>query len=96
MNHLNCTSELSETEEGGAVVTLTMNNVMYKCMKSLAENPEEWIDNAVCERSRIEGDRIYKLELDRHIENGTMPTNPTKASLILGYEIPTTESTETS
>ena len=95
MSYSNCTCELSETGEGGAVVTLTMNNVMYKCMKSLADNPEEWIHNAVCNRARIEGDRIYKLEIERHLEDGTMPTNPTKESLILDYEIPINELTET-
>jgi len=88
MSYLDCTCELSETADGGAVCTIIMDQVTYKCMKSLAKSPENWIHNAVCNRSRQEGDRIYKSELERHIEAGTMPINPTKESLILAYEIP--------
>ena len=95
MSYLNCTCVLIENENGGAVCTINMDEVTYKCMKSLAASPEEWIHNAVCNRSRQEGDRIYKLELERHLEAGTMPTNPTKESLILEYEIPTKETTST-
>jgi hypothetical protein len=89
MSYLNYTCELIETTDGGAKYTLTMNTVMYKCMKSIAVDPKEWINNAVSERSRIEGERIYKYELENHIENNTMPSNPTKETLILAYEIPT-------
>jgi hypothetical protein len=91
MSYLNCTCNLSENENGGATCTINMDDVTYKCMKSLAASPEEWIHNAVHNRSRQEGDRIYKLELEKHIEAGTMPTNPTKESLILAYEIPVQE-----
>lgn len=95
MSYLNCTCNLSENEDGGAVCTINMDVVTYKCMKSLAASPEDWIHNAVCNRSRQEGDRIYKAELERHIEAGTMPANPTKESLILAYEIPVIESSNT-
>jgi hypothetical protein len=60
-------------------------------MQSLASDPKGWIENAVHNRARIEGDRIYKSEIERHLEAGTMPTNPTKESLILAYEIPVQE-----
>ncbi len=93
MSYIDCTCEISETADGGAVCTMIMDQVTYKCMKSLAVSPEDWIDNAVCNRSRQEGDRIYKAELERHIEAGTMPINPTKESLILAYEIPVSTST---
>lgn len=93
MSYLNCTCNLSENEDGGAVCTINMDTVTYKCMKSLAASPEEWIHNAVHNRSRQEGDRIYKSEMERHLEAGTMPTNPTKQSLILDYEIPVSTST---
>jgi hypothetical protein len=42
-------------------------------------------------RSQVEGERIYKSEIERHLEAGTMPANPTKQSLILAYEIPVQE-----
>lgn len=92
MSYLNCTCDLTETETGSAVFTINMDQVTYKCMKSLTPDPAHWIHNAVCNRARIEGDRVYKLELERHLEAGTMPANPTKESLILAYEIPSPES----
>ena len=93
MSYLNSTCSLTENEDGGAVCTINMDTVTYKCMKSLAASPEEWIHNAMCNRARIEGDRIYKSEMERHLEAGTMPANPTKQSLILDYEIPVSAST---
>ena len=95
MSYLNSTCSLTENEDGGAVCTINMDTVTYKCMKSLAARPEEWIHNAVCNRARIEGDRIYKAEIERHLEAGTMPANPTKQSLILEYEIPAQETSNT-
>jgi len=68
-----------------------MDAVTTKCMQCVAVDAEDWICNAVHNKARIDGERIYKYELDRHIEAGTMPTNPTKESLILAYEIPLQE-----
>jgi hypothetical protein len=36
---------------------------------------------------------VYKSELERHLEAGTMPPNPTKESPILAYEIPAVQET---
>jgi hypothetical protein len=63
-------------------------------MQSVTPDPKVWIENAVHNRARIEGDRIYKIELERHLEAGTMPANPTKESLILAYEIPVRETSD--
>ena len=65
-----------------------MDAVTTKCMESFCADPEEWIKNAIVARSQVEGERIYKSEIERHLEAGMMPTNPTKESLILDYEIP--------
>jgi len=65
-----------------------MDAVTTKCMESFCADPEEWIKNAIVARSQVEGERIYKSEMERHLEAGTIPTNPTKESLILDYEIP--------
>ena len=88
MSYLHCVSELTVNEDNSATYTLNMCNVCFKSMQSVTPDPKVWIENAVHNRARIEGDRIYKSELDRHSEAGTMPTNPTKETLILGYEIP--------
>lgn len=88
------TSTFTENEDGSSTYTINMSDVTTKCMKIAAHNPKEWIDNAIDNRTRIEGERVYKKELDRHLENGTMPSNPTKGDLILAYEIPVVTETE--
>ena len=95
MSFIHCPSKIVVNSDQSATVTLEFCNVCYKSMLSVSPDPEDWICNAVHNRARIEGERIYKSELDRHIEAGTMPTNPTKESLILEYEIPTKETTST-
>lgn len=93
MSFVNCNTSYTLNEDGSSSFTVNMNNVTTKCMQSFCADPEEWIKNAIEARSQDEGNRIYKLQLERHLEAGTMPTNPTKESLILEYEIPTEETT---
>jgi hypothetical protein len=88
MSFISCTKTFVVNEDGYSKFIINMDNVTTKCMQSLTPDPEFWISNAVENRARIEGERIYRLEMERHIENGTMPQNPTKQSLILAYEIP--------
>lgn len=88
MSFLSCTTTFLKNEDGSSKFTIDMDEVTTKCMESLTSDPEHWICNAVHNRARIEGERIYKYELERHIESGTMPQNPTIKSLILAYEIP--------
>jgi uncharacterized protein YdgA (DUF945 family) len=88
------TSTFTENEDGSSTYTINMSDVTTKCMKIDSKDPKEWIDNAIDNKSRIVGERVYKLELDRHLENGTMPSNPTKGNLILAYEIPVVTETE--
>jgi hypothetical protein len=85
---LHCTSNIIVNSDLSATVTLELCNVCYKSMQSVTPDPEDWIQNAIHNRARIEGDVIYKKELERHLDNGTMPSNPTKAQLILDYEKP--------
>lgn len=93
MSFIHCTSKIVVNSDQSATVTLELCNVCYKSMLSVSPDPKTWIENAVHNRSRIEGESIYKKQLERHLEAGTMPTNPTKESLILDYEIPTKETT---
>lgn len=95
MSFLSCTTSFAVNEDGSSTFTINMDDVTTKCMQSLTPDPEFWIHNAVCNRARIEGDRIYKAEIERHLEAGTMPANPTKQSLILEYEIPVQETSNT-
>ena len=94
MSFLNCTTTFVTNEDGSSTFTINMDDVTTKCMQSLTSDPEFWICNAVHNRARIEGERIYKSEIERHLEAGTMPANPTKESLILAYEIPVRETSD--
>lgn len=91
MSFVRCTTTYNVDENGHSHFSIDMDDVTTKCMHSFCKDPEEWIKNAIVSRSQDEGNRIYKSELERHIEAGTMPINPTKESLILAYEIPVQE-----
>lgn len=86
---LHCTSNTIVNDDLSATVTLELCNVCYKSMLSVANDPSVWITNAVHNRARIEAEDIYKKELERHLENGTMPSNPSKQQLVLDYVPPT-------
>lgn len=87
-DHLTCTSNITVNEDLSATVTLELCNVCYKSMLSVTSKPEEWIKDMTHNRARKAGDIIYKQEFDHHLENGTLPPNATKASLILAHEFP--------
>jgi hypothetical protein len=87
MSAIECTTTYTKNVDNTSTFTITMNDVCTKCMETLCADPEEYIKNAVVTRSETECTRIYQLEMERHLENGTMPSNPTKSSLVLAYEI---------
>ena len=91
MSFFECESQFIEHEDGSSSFTLSIDPVATKCLNVLSKNPEGWMKNAVCNRIRIEGEKIYKSEMQRHIDNGTFPENVTKKSLILSYEKPSPE-----
>ena len=94
MSFLNCTKSFTKNEDGYSPFTITMDEVMTKCVTSVCNDPEFWIHNAIHDRCRIEGERIYKEEMDKYLEQGTMPANSTKSSLILNYTAPVVTETE--
>jgi len=95
MSFVNSDTSFIKNEDGSSTFTITMDDVTTKCMECVAPDIEVWISNAVDNRTRIEGNRIYKSEIERHLEAGTMPSAPTKQSLILAYEKPITETPDT-
>jgi hypothetical protein len=87
-DYLTCSSNIVVNKDLSATVTLELCKVCYKSMLTVTSDPREWIENVTHNRARKAGDIIYKHEIDRHLENGTTPPNPTKGNLILEYEIP--------
>lgn len=94
MSFINYNTSFIKNEDGSSTFTITMDDVTTKCMECVAPNIEVWISNSIDNRARIEGNHIYKSEMERHLEAGTMPSAPTKQSLILAYEIPVVTETE--
>lgn len=92
MSFLGSTTSFTNNADGSSTFTITMDEIMTKCMTSVAKDPESWIHNAIHNRCRIEGERIYKEEMDKHLDAGTLPANSTKKSLIHNYTIPEPES----
>ena len=91
MSFLGSTTSFTNNADGSSTFTITMDEVMTKCMTSASRDPEEWIHNAIHNRCRIEGERIYTEEMERHLGAGTLPANSTKTSLIQNYTIPDLE-----
>lgn len=91
MSFLGSTTSFTNNADGSSTFTITMDETMTKCMKIVCNDPEFWIHNAIHNRCRIEGERIYKEEMERHLDAGTLPANSTKQSLIQNYIIPEPE-----
>ena len=89
MSFLNCTKSFTKHEDGSSTFTITMDEVMTKCMVCVCNDPEFWIHNAIHNRCRIEGDSICKNEMNKYLEQGTIPANSSKTSIILNYTAPT-------
>ena len=88
MSFLECTTSFTKNTDGSSTFTITMDETMTKCMTSVCNDPEFWIHNAIHNRCRIEGERIYKEEMDKRLDAGTLPAGSTKKSLIQNYTIP--------
>jgi len=83
-----CTSTLTEREDGTASITIELNDVAYKALKHVAKDTNEYVKTMLYTRIFREGEAMYMKELKDGIENGTLPQNPTKASLILNAQEP--------
>jgi hypothetical protein len=89
MSFLDCTTTFTKNSNGSCF-TINMDETMTTCLMSMCNDPESWIRNAVENRCRIEGERIYKQEIEKHLDGGTLPPNSTKQSLIANHKIPET------
>ena len=50
--------------------TITLTNTEKSAMEYIAYDPQEWIENAAKERSRIAIEEIVKLAVDKFLEAG--------------------------
>ena len=73
-------------EDQSATVTMELCNVCCKTIQTSFSNPEEWANSLVKNSIESRADSIYKLQMEKHFVEGTMPVGATKESLILSYE----------
>jgi len=83
-----CTPTLTERDDGTASITIELNDVAYKALKHVAKDTTEYVKTMVYTRIFREGEALYMKELKDGVDNGTLPQNPTKASLILNAQEP--------
>lgn len=86
MSYLCCTSNLVVNENQSATITMELCNVCYKTIQTRHTDPEEWVNSLVKNSIEYGAESIYKLQLEKHLSEGTMPAGATKEALILSYE----------
>jgi hypothetical protein len=67
-------------------VTVDLCNVCYKAIQTSSPEPTEWVNNLMKSSIQYRAESIYKLQMEKHFTEGTMPAGATKESLILSYE----------
>ena len=82
---LNVTKTVND--DGSATFTLKACPVGYKCLEHVTPDIETWLHDIIECRASHEGDRVYKDELDKHLNAGTLSSDMTKSSLILNSTV---------
>lgn len=71
-----------------ATYTVTLTDAEDKALRTVAVDPQEWIDNAVHNRCRIAIDEIYLAEVERMTADPDITTIPAdKEQVVLAAEI---------
>lgn len=68
--------------------TITLTDAQNKALEVAAYSPQEWIENFVFERCRIEIEDIFQKEVNRLISSGQSVTG-TKDEIVLAADIET-------
>lgn len=75
-------------------VKVTLSEAEYKALSLVASSPEEWLQNAVSERSRIAMEEIFQLEVARMIQDPTISEIPAdRETVVLNYQPQAMEAT---
>jgi len=51
-------------------IVVSLTDTQYKGLQYIAEDPQEWIENAAVNRARIANDEIVKITVDYCLDNG--------------------------
>lgn len=85
---LHCNTTLTVNEnDNSAAINISLCNVCYVTMQTISDDPAEWVNYIVKNSIESRAVDICNREIEKHLRNGTMPSNVSKQSLILNHEI---------
>jgi hypothetical protein len=64
-------------------ITVTLNDVDEKCIRSFAADPEDWVNNFVQARVFAAKQEIYQSEVRRMTADPSIPTIPADVDLVV-------------
>ena len=87
----NIKSEQIINDDGSIDINLKINALSHKALKTNIDGIDAWLVNFIHTKTEKVIDRIYKMEIERHMEAGTLPAGATKDSLVMDYVEPVAE-----
>ena len=82
------TCEVTHTihENGTSLLRVELDNYHSKCLHSLANPPEDWVENIISSRCQPLCCRLWECHIKECCKHDNMEKKTSKAMLILGYE----------
>ena len=84
----NIQSTKTLNDDGSLTLNIDIDAMTHKAMQHVMANVEEWIVNAIFTRGDIAINKVYKAELEKHLNAGTLTSDMTKESLVLNSVLP--------
>ena len=87
ITHTTTTKKIDD--DGNTEIIIKLDKVASKAIIiNVTDNVDGWLLALVTNRADTAIDKIYKTEMSRHLEAGTVANGMTKESLVLDYVIP--------
>ena len=84
INVKNITTTQTINEDGSLTLTMKIDAPTHKALGTDMLSIPEWITNALYVKGEAVMDRLYKPLLEEHLRNGTLRSDMTRDSLIMG------------
>ena len=76
-------------DDGNTEIIIKLDKVASKAIRvGVTDNVDGWLLALVTHRADIAIDEIYKAEMNRHLQAGSVANGMTKESLVLDYVVP--------
>ena len=83
-NVKNITTTQTINEDGSLTLTMEIDAPTHKALKTNMSSIPDWTTNFLYVKSEAVMDRLYKPLLEEHLRNGTLTSDMTRDSLIMG------------